>query len=902
MIESSVIKVILIVALNMCFVWVWVKKENLRSVMPFKIIRKVEEKVFLKNCKKTKGIISFIGNMSINIFWIFNVLYVIVIAKAFEKILDITLGFSYGIRYIEKTIETPFFRIDYFGVKTLDEIAAFILDIGNMPTLFVGLTGMLVAIYIYAVSVDNKLKKFMLLTLLGKEELFYLSFYIVILFIFGSESVFLLGPIGYLIYRLVRSVYWIIKVNSESSYKEVFEKVMENIFTENEQIDLYIGVKKQLYKMVKMEELQEIEEYRYYFNKFLDVYKNKITYVDTDIKYGKIIKFLYDLYEIVYEKKDDRIFQEISYLHIKLAEYYLRDNDKENFYWALCGMEKVYDYHYRNGTDKFELRVVDAFRFDYLGIWKKYKENFEDGIEWYSQMFKAITEGIKKSVINEDFYFFQQFTYLIEHQFKYQKEIKKDYKLLEKSVYFGILLYLKEEKRKSKDNEDRLKKMDEYIEFIERLLSNNNLIDLIELYEFIGEEIYGWNEEYKDRLNWDKYYEGRNLVRVSFDPVRTDGEKNKLFFELLGKVRNFKVYENRLLEDECLELLLKRLDDEERKKLIKRIDKFKKKIGWLLSELKQQKEELSLINEEYEQVKGLFEKIRIKIKNKEEETVVELEISERKITIFKKKLEKILSESKIIRWLKDLGKYKGDIKEEKGKTRYIGQYMQKEYFVELGNEGGTKAIAESYGKEQNRAIEQIIIESIEVKKEDTNSIEKALEKIKGKPWIILTGIDMFSFFYEESGKSRKNIVLSSDLDNGYFEKYGEILEGIYKYKGTEIPIYNFSSDKKGIYILDSDDIVEFIHYDAKEEDENSKNIEKRFDKKVGYSHLTIIETEKIIKSGEIDKILKSGILKDYETKEEKLNKFKQLVWITFVQKGELKLKDNAVVYKVEFNG
>lgn len=900
MIGSSVIKLILIIVLNMCFVWVWVKKENLRSIVPFKIIRRLEGKGFLKKIKK---LISFIGN--INMFWILNILYVIVIAKAFEKILDITLGFSYGLKYIERSIETPFFKVDYFGVKTLDEIGKFFFDSGNFITLFIGLTGMLVAIYIYAVSVDNKLKKFMLLTLLGKEELFYLSFYIVILFIFGSESIFLLGPIGYLIYRLVKSVYWIIKVNSESSYKEVFEKVMENIFTENEQIDLYIGVKKQLYKMVKMEELQEIEEYRYYFNKFLDVYKDKITYVDTDIKYGKIIKFLYDLYEIVYEKKDDRIFQEINYLHIKLAEYYHKNNDKENFYRSLLGMTKVYDYYYRDKTDKFELRVIDAFRFDYLGIWKKYKENSKEGIEWYSQMFKAITEGIKKSVINEDFYFFQQFIYLIGHQFKHKKEIKKDYKLLEKSVYFGILLYLREEKRKLKNNKERIKKVDEYIKFIEVIILNNtDLIDLIELYEFIGEEIYGWNEEYRDRLNWDKYYERRNLVRVSFDPVRTDGEKNNLFFELLGKVRSFKVDKKRLLEDEYLERHFKRETDEDRGKLIKRINKFKKNVGYLLGSFQNYKENTVIKEKNCNEIEILFKELVGKNKQERDESIREAKISKSKIELTKTILNGIMKKSSVIKMLKGFNKYKLRLEEKNGEIHCLGvnEYVQKEFFTKVDKGNGIKFIVEPLGEAQNEGIEKIIVNSLDHRSiESGEDIEQILEKTKGKPWIILTGIDMFSFFYEESGEERKNIILSYDLGKEYFERYGEILEGIYKYKGIEIPIYNLNSDKEGVYILDSNDIKEFVHYDPNFKLQDSEGVEKEIDTIIGYASLKITDTKKILEKRK-EEVLKYEWFQEYKTDEEKIKHFKELILVSFNQKGELKLKKDAVVYKVEFNG
>ena len=87
MIESSIIKLGLIVALNICFVWVWVKKESFRSIMPFEFIRKLEEKLFFKRIKK---LIYFIGR--INIFWILNVSYWAFI-KFFEKDLNLILGF-----------------------------------------------------------------------------------------------------------------------------------------------------------------------------------------------------------------------------------------------------------------------------------------------------------------------------------------------------------------------------------------------------------------------------------------------------------------------------------------------------------------------------------------------------------------------------------------------------------------------------------------------------------------------------------------------------------------------------------------------------------------------------------------------------------------------------------------
>ena len=445
MIESSIIKLILIIILNICFVWVWVKKESLRKKDLSKVKDKLEKKLFSKKHEKT---IDFIEN--INIFWIFNILYLFVV-KFFEEILNITLGFSYGLKYIERSIETPFFRIDYFDVKTLDEIAKFLFDSGNFIGLFIGLTGMLVAIYFYAVSIDNKLKKYMLLTLIGKEQLFYLSFYIVILFLFGSESIFMVGPIGYLIYLLVRSVYWTTKINKESKNKENFDEVLIKIFAgKSDDIkDLYIEVKKSLYKSVKEEELMDIDDNKYCFNKLLDEYSIDLKEKVENDNGDSIVRFLYDLYDAGYRNKNDNIFHEISYLHISIAEYYRKNNDKENFYWALYGVTKIYDYYYKDGTDKFALNVVSGFDFDNFGIYEQYKENFQEGKLWYTKKFRATVEGIKRTVKNDDLYFFKQFTYLIGQEFEYKENLKRDYKLLEKSVYFGVLLYLREEKIKN---------------------------------------------------------------------------------------------------------------------------------------------------------------------------------------------------------------------------------------------------------------------------------------------------------------------------------------------------------------------------------------------------------------------------------------------------------------------
>ena len=916
MIESSIIKLVLIVILNMCFVWVWVKKENLRRNMPFKIIRKLEEKVSFKKIKK---LISFIGN--INIFWILNISYFLLI-KFFEKELNLILGFSEGATK-DLMIESNILKSSYIYANSLGGVTKFIFDSGNFIGLFIGVTALMIPIYLYIIGFKSKSKRQLLLMLTKKGDMFYISFFIYIMLFFKVEKLFLVGAIGYLIFLLMEAVKWIMRIeNSLYSFKGLGKILKFQV--EDEIIELYNATLNELYQGVKDNDTSATDENKKLLLLLLRENIIKIKNTKYKVNTKNLIGTLYDIYDVAIKNQDDDVFGEISYAHIKIADYYLKNGDQDRFCSALMVMTKKYDYYHKDGTDKFESVVVSGFISNCFGILKTYKENIEEGIEWYSQIFKAINEGVKKAFENNDFYFFKQFIYLIGHQFEYKDDLKRDYKLLEKSVYFGVLMYLKEEKRKLENNEDGLKKMDEYIEFMKKeMLKNIDLIDLIELYVFIGEEIYGYNEQsMNDRLDWDGYFRIKpELIRIKFQEVRGEDEKIKLFFGLLGGIEFEEWEENKLLDEKELQEYIKdKLDSEESfnhnkkqenkeveiEQIMKRIATFREKASWLLNDLKKykSKEKIVFLEENYKKVEDLLIKFKNNVEQKEKEKIRGLEVSLDKIEIMKEVLENILSNSKVIKMLNKFGKYKDRTKSEENLFKIelfgINRYMEKEYFVKIGNEGGTKAIAKSFGQAQNRLIEQIIVNKLEMEKQEIGSIEKALNSIKGKPWIILTRIDMFSFFYAKNDSTIGKILVDSDLKGEESEKYGEILEGMYKYKGTKIPIYNFSSDKKGIYILDSEDIEGFFHYDPREKIEEKKNIGKEFN--IDYARLKITDTKDIIATDGKENVLKYEFLRGDETPEEKLEKFRQRVLVSFVQKGELKLRKDALVYKVEFNG
>lgn len=850
--------------------WVWVKKESLKKINIFK-------------------------NEKLSIFWIFNVLYFLLI-KFFEEILNMTLGFAYGVKYIEKSIETLFFKIDYLGIKTLNEITSIIFDTNNLIGLFIGVTALMIPIYIYIIGFKSKSKRQLLLMLTKKGDMFYISFFIYVMLFFKVEKLFLVGAIGYLIYLLMEAVKWIMKIENSLYSFEGLDKILKSQ-EEKEIVELYNATLNELYQGVKDNNASTTDETRKLL--FLLLSNNIINLKNTK----KLIISLYDIYDVAIKNQDDDIFHKISHLHIFIAQYYYKNNDKENFYLALYGMTKIYDYYYKDGTDKFAKRVISRLDFDILKIRETYKENFEEGVVWHSQIFRVIVEGIKKTVKNDDFYFFEQFIRLIKYQFKSNKEIKKEYKLLEKAVYFGILLYLREEKSKREDDRTQYKKIHKYIKYIEKILLKNSLIDLIELYEFIKEK------EIATELDWENYFIPKfEIIGVTIWNGRETDEIKKIFFELLGKIGNFQRNKNILLEDEHLKRYFENKNVKDVKKSIERINDFKEKASGLLNDLEEYKsnEKINILEGDCNKVKDLLIEFKNDTEQKKKKKIREAEISTNKIEMMKEKLEDLLSNSKIIKMLKRLNKYNLRLEEKNDKIQCLGinEYMEKEFFTEIDKGDGIEFVAETLGEAQNKGIERIIMNSLDERRiESEETIEKVLEKIKGKPWIILTGIYIGNFFYNsENGSEKENIIIKSDLDKKYFEKYGEILEGIYKYKGVESPIYDLDSDKEGIYILDSDDIEGFTHYDANDEDSYSDSILNKFDDNVGYAYLKITDTKDIIEAKGEEEVLKYGFLKGDGTPEEKLEKFRQRVLISFNQKGELKLREGANVYKVEFNG
>lgn len=616
---------------------------------------------------------------------------------------------------------------------------------------------------------------------------------------------------------------------------------------------------------------------------------------------------LYDIYDVAIKNQDDDIFHKISHLYIFIAQYYLKNNDKKNFYRALYGVTKVYGYYYKNGTDKFAFSVVSGFKYDQFYLWKNYEENFEKLTSWYCEIYKAITESIKKSIKNNDFSFFKEFIYLIGHEFKYKDNMKRDYKLFEKTIYFGVLLYLKEEKRKREDDRTQHKKIHKFIEFVEKeILINISLIDLIELYQFIK------TEDMFYKLDWEDYFNPKiEIVRVTNHSGRQEKKIDELFFELLGKVKLFEKDKKKLLNGEYLKIYYRigyssfsRITEEEKEILIERIEGFKENAEDLLFELKGNESD----KKKYNEIKDLLTKMTNDFNIKKREWIKKEPLLKEKYNLFRDGIKEVLEDSEVIEIFKKLNKYKKTNKSnKKGIEFYLEKLKSKEYFIKLGKkdektfidgrfgkslnveEEKIKEFARSRGKILNGEVKKIIVENLEDNAISVNDLDTTINSMTGNPWIVITG--MGERYYQYS--MNKNISYSNDLEKKDYEKYGKILEAVYKGEEKEIPIYKFRGIQSketgkyisGIYIFDSNEIENFYHYLSGDDEMKSD-----FEDKVSYANLKLIDTKNLPKEK------KEEILSKYEMSEEELY---QNVWIILSQKGELRLKDDAVVYKIE---
>ncbi|WP_286083355.1 hypothetical protein, partial [Fusobacterium sp.] len=468
-------------------------------------------------------------------------------------------------------------------------------------------------------------------------------------------------------------------------------------------------------------------------------------------------------------------------------------------------------------------------------------------IEWAGTFYLSINNSLEKAIKREDNKFIKYFYELIDITLKGLENIKKEQYLLKFSNYFGICLLLKSQDKESIEEEIKL--------LLDSLNSKN--IGVEELYIFI--------QKYNifEVLKWEKYFQpSPNIVRGNCWVDKTQDKIDELFLELL-----YLQYSNDLhyMKDNIIE----RMTNAERENIISMYSLSRKKKKDILIEL--------------------FDEINVNI-----ETINKKEIREKKLSL--KKINGIIEVIK--NYLKNVKINKvffsNIVVEEQSQkkiTRGYCLYLDKEMFVETYKEFISDDIFEDCIDIINNALESIIVKKIS-RKSKNNKI-KNLENIDRKKNIIIASGESGDEFIRKCKEIKSKYLLNDDE----IKEYGKDVQGLYK----EIPIYFFSGEIEGVFILEKKSIQE-IRFFYKEN--NSIFEEEEIKKYITVENIGVqLEVQSFEmfyeKKSEEDKekILKLLFLKNFKTKEEKINELKGRVLFKLYQDFEIIFSEEREIYQ-----
>ncbi len=270
---------------------------------------------------------------------------------------------------------------------------SFLINVSQSFDIFLGIISILMAIYIYSISLGDNFKKSVLLILLGKGRVIYLGMMVLILYYFDIQPFYFFSLIIFLfleLYNMTEATFFI--VNTTYFRKNWKNKIIPRLVNQGKRNDLeniYYELRKRITKAMLEKDFIVFEEMLAYYKdllmtdgfevpedfikKRIEKYKNKEE--DSEEK-EKAVGFLYEIYIYLLENRDDNLFDKIENLNIDLAEYYLEKED------------------YRLAREYYSFL---SLKYDYLN--EKYKDDIKEkgfhlftGLRYYHSSIKNLTE------------------------------------------------------------------------------------------------------------------------------------------------------------------------------------------------------------------------------------------------------------------------------------------------------------------------------------------------------------------------------------------------------------------------------------------------------------------------------------------------------------------------------
>lgn len=401
-----------------------------------------------------------LGIIGVNILWVFIYCFM-------QKATDTQALFGGAfcaigiivIKILDKSINEEFLK----GISEL-------INLTQSLEILLGITSILMAIYVYSISLNDDFKKHILLILLGKGRALYLGMMMLIFYYFNIAPFYFIS----LIVIMFIELYYIIEITFLAINTIYFKENWKNYIIPKLKLrkniknlqNIYYELRKRITKAMLEKDFIVFEEMLAYYKDLLmtdgfeipeDFIKKRIEkYKNQEEDFEekeKAVGFLYEIYIYLLENRDDNLFDKIENLNIDLAEYYLEKED------------------YRLAREYYSFL---SLKYDYLN--EKYKYDIKEkgfhlftGLRYYHSSIKNLTEQkeivILKSILD-------LFYKLIKEE-KYEEVeeyisifVKKDclLEIYARVIIFHILIHLFYSNRNSKKEDTILKLKNQIIE------------------------------------------------------------------------------------------------------------------------------------------------------------------------------------------------------------------------------------------------------------------------------------------------------------------------------------------------------------------------------------------------------------------------------------------------------
>lgn len=353
--------------------------------------------------------------------------------------------------------------VSIYEFKILNEIKffKFLFNSSLSLNVYIGIISILLALYIYCISIGDDFKKYLLINLLGEGKVLFLSTLVLVLYFFEISPVLFLG-INLLIFteifKMIKLTFLVLDTSAlkEEKFKnEIIPKIYNSENTKGLS-NLYHEIKKSINKALADKNFIYLEEMIFYYTELLtyekfDSSKNEI-FKNESGKKEDARTFIYSIYEFLIDNPDKNCYETISYINIKLGRYYL-EHEKYNEALSYYKILKL-KYKYLLKTEAEDLG---------FNLFEGIKNNFEKEEEQII-ILKAVLSLFKMMIEKGDYKNLSEFQEILGTEYS-EKNLLEEYARLVLLSFLENDKKVYSEKNKSIEKNELIKKIKNYYSF-----------------------------------------------------------------------------------------------------------------------------------------------------------------------------------------------------------------------------------------------------------------------------------------------------------------------------------------------------------------------------------------------------------------------------------------------------